>query len=274
MKLLPVLIAAQSFASLGVGVIVVMQTLSPPHGAAGPRRAVSAETPTSTSASPPGEAKHEGAAAEGDVVKALFAGNARFVADHPNEHHFVSERKALATGQHPRAMVLSCSDSRLPPELIFDQTLGELFVVRSAGNVADRIGLASLEYAAEHLGSKVLVVLGHEKCGAVTAAAKGGKMPTENLTALMDEISPSLTAIRARYQGDELVHFGVEANVAATADEVLDRSPVLKELVEKGELTVIQAVYDLGTGQVRLLAGPEHALAHVHASGGTKLAKE
>jgi carbonic anhydrase len=212
----------------------------------------------------PSAAAEHGATDPKAAVQSLFDGNGRFVSGHVRTHDFGTERKALTSGQHPKAIVLSCSDSRLPPELIFDQSLGEIFVVRSAGNVADAIGLASIEYAAEHLHTHVLVVLGHEKCGAVTAATQGGKMPTKNLEALMAEIGPSLDGLLGKYTGEELVHHGVEANVTATANEVLDRSPLLTKMVKEGELEVIQAVYDLDTGQVRELAGPDQAAAHVH----------
>lgn len=126
-------------------------------------------------------------------------------------------------------------------------------MVRSAGNVADKIGLASMEYAAEHLHVPVLLVLGHEKCGAVTAASTGDKMPTENLQALVDEIAPGLARLKARYQGPELVHHGVEANVTATANEVIERSPLLRKAVEEGHLLVVRAVYSLDDGRVRWL---------------------
>jgi carbonic anhydrase len=264
MKLLHAFVAAQSIAVIGVGAVVLVHTLKTPVVLSAVKHGRDDTTPRPKPGAKPEEAKKEAELTPPDVVKMLLAGNDRFVADHPSTHHFFTERKTLAGGQHPKAIVLSCSDSRLPPELIFDQSLGDLFVVRSAGNVADKIGIASMEYAAEHLGSKVLVVLGHEKCGAVTAAAKGGTMPTENLKALMDEISPSLKDLRGKYEGEELVHFGVEANVDMTADEVLDRSPLLRELVEKGELIIIQAVYDIDSGHVREVVGPEHALAHVH----------
>lgn len=219
-----------------------------------------------------GPAAHHGEAVAGKThenepkraLQSLLDGNERFVSSRVRAHNFASERKALVAGQHPKAIVLSCSDSRLPPELVFDQTLGELFVVRSAGNVADKIGLASIEYAAEHLHSRLLIVLGHEKCGAVTAAVKGGKMPTANLEALMQEIGPSLRGLKEKYSGDELVHWGVEANVAATADEILERSPLLSHLVKEGELQLVEAVYDLDNGQVRQLAGPNRAAPHAH----------
>ena len=279
MKALPVLVAVQSVMTTAIaGAVVYVSTQLAVPPPTRPRPAAHAQAGAAGhGAAPAGEARGghgeaKGAHAEGkgptpaEVSQALFAGNERFVGDHPAARSFAAERKALTQGQHPKAMVLSCSDSRLPPELIFDQSLGDLFVVRSAGNVADRIGLASLEYAAEHLGARVLVVLGHEKCGAVTAAAKGGAMPTENLTALMEEIGPSLRDLRGTYQGDELVHRGIAANVEQTADEVLDRSPLLKKLVAEGELEVLQAVYDLETGKVKQLSGPEHALRHARAA--------
>lgn len=272
MKVLPVLVAVQSVMTTAIaGAVVYVSTQLAVPPPTRPHTAAHAQAGAAGhGAAPAGEAKGGHGEGKGptpaEVSQALFAGNERFVSDHPAAHSYGAERKALTQGQHPKAMVLSCSDSRLPPELIFDQSLGDLFVVRSAGNVADRIGLASLEYAAEHLGARVLVVLGHEKCGAVTAAAKGGAMPTENLTALMEEIGPSLRDLRGTYQGDELVHRGIAANVEQTADEVLDRSPLLKKLVAEGELEVLQAVYDLETGKVKQLSGPEHALRHARAA--------
>lgn len=198
------------------------------------------------------------------AMHALFEGNGRFVSGQLVRHHFAAERRGLVAGQHPKAIVLSCSDSRLPPELIFDQTLGDLFVVRSAGNVLDRIELASMEYAAEHLHTRLLVVLGHERCGAVTAAVEGGPALTPNLQALMEELGPSIEGLRGKFTGELLVHQAVEANVEATADKLLDRSPLLSRLVKEGKLAVVEAVYDLETGRVRQLAGPERALAHLH----------
>jgi carbonic anhydrase len=187
-----------------------------------------------------------------DVVRGLLEGNARFRAGHPRTRDLVASRAQLAEGQHPGAIILSCSDSRVPPEMVFDQTLGDLFVVRVAGNVADTIALASIEYAAEHLHARVIVVLGHEKCGAVTAAATGAKMPSVHLQALVDEISPALLK-REPTPGAALVHQGVEANVAATAAELLERSPILKEEAHAGKLRIVMAVYDLASGEVRVL---------------------
>ena len=280
MKLLPMLIAVQSLGTVAVGGIVITRTSNPPtpphlrksigegptHPKGSPRSHVAKEAPAATPHAT--EAKETEKPKDGDAkgaVESLFEGNGRFVSGHVHTHDFGTERKALLKGQHPKAIVLSCSDSRLPPELVFDQTLGELFVVRSAGNVADTIGLASMEYAAEHLHTRVLVVLGHEKCGAITAASQGGKMPSPNLDALMLELGPSLEGLKGKYTDEELVHRGVEANVAATAGEILTRSPLLARLVKDGEITVIQAVYDLDSGQVRELPkSPPVVAAHVN----------
>jgi len=150
-------------------------------------------------------------------------------------------------------MVLTCADSRVPPELLFDRDLGELFVVRVAGNIADPAGIGSLEYAADHLGSKVLVVLGHEKCGAVTAALSGQEVPTESLKALVAELEPNLRDVPGTGTAPERVAAGVEANVRATVAEISETSPLLDGKAKKGELLVIPAVYDLASGKVRVL---------------------
>jgi carbonic anhydrase len=112
-------------------------------------------------------------------------GNKHFMAGKPRARDLVALRRSLVNGQHPKAVVLTCSDSRVPPELVFDQSLGDLFVVRSAGNVEDVIGVGSIEYAVENLGTTVLVILGHTRCGAVTAACSGEKMPSTGLQAIV-----------------------------------------------------------------------------------------
>jgi carbonic anhydrase len=120
----------------------------------------------------------------------LAQGNERFVNGKMLSHNYVSQRHALVGNQQPKVSVLSCSDSRVPPEILFDQGLGDLFVVRSAGNSADPLGTGSLEYAVEHLGSVVIVVLGHQSCGAVKAACSGEKMPSSNLEAVVEPVVP------------------------------------------------------------------------------------
>ena len=188
----------------------------------------------------------------------LMQGNRRFVAGKPQMLDLVSLRQALAKGQHPKAIVLSCSDSRVPPEILFDQNLGDLFVVRAAGNVADAIGLGSMEYAFEHLGSTILVVLGHTKCGAVTAACSEEKMPTSNLQALVDKISPAVARVKGSAKGDAFVEAAIRENVHESAVDVLAHSEVLRHGKEEGKLTVFEAEYQLDTGEVVRLNETQH----------------
>jgi carbonic anhydrase len=177
-------------------------------------------------------------------------GNQRFVAGKLRPRDVVSTRESLAKSQHPKAIVLSCSDSRVPPELVFDQTLGDLFVVRAAGNIAGPLGLASMEYAFDHLGSTVLVVLGHTKCGAVTAACSGEKMPTANLQAMVDQINPAVMKAKDSAKGDALIEAAIKENVHESAMNVLTHSEVLRHAKEQGKLAVFEAEYQLDTGKV------------------------
>lgn len=182
----------------------------------------------------------------------LMAGNGRFVAGKTHKHDVVSLRKKLASGQSPAAIILSCSDSRVGPELIFDQGLGDLFVVRTAGNVADPVALGSIEYAVDHLHSPVLVVLGHQKCGAVAAACSGDKMPSANLTAIVDKIAPAVSKAKSDSSGD-LVESAVKENVHQSAKDVLANSEIIRHAVESGKLRVVEAEYRLDTGEVTRL---------------------
>jgi carbonic anhydrase len=180
----------------------------------------------------------------------LMEGNQRFVMGKTKTVDLVALRQSLVKGQQPKVVVLACSDSRVSPEILFDKNLGELFVVRSAGNVADAIGVGSIEYAVEHLGSSVLVVLGHEKCGAVTAACSGDKMPTANLQAIVDKISPAVTRAKTHAKADELVEAAILDNVQQSAKDVVASSEVLQHFLHDGKLTVFEAVYQLGSGKV------------------------
>lgn len=194
-----------------------------------------------------------------DVVRRLLEGNERFVAGKLAACGKTTPelRQRLATGQAPRAIVISCSDSRLPPELVFDEEPGELFVVRVAGNTVDPIVLGSVEYAAEHLGSPLIVVLGHERCGAVTAAVDAGGNAVEgNIGALVAALAPAVE--KARKTGvttdkKELVERSMLANVALVAQSLTTRSPVLAHLVAERRLVIVGARYDLDDGKVRLV---------------------
>jgi len=180
----------------------------------------------------------------------LMDGNQRFVTGRMKPEHVISDRKSLINEQHPKVMTLSCSDSRVPPELIFDQPLGSLFEVRIAGNITGPLGLASMEYAFDHLGSTVLVVLGHTKCGAVTAACSGEKMPTPNLQAMVDQIEPAVTKMKQSATGDALIEAAIKENVHESAMNVVAQSEVLRRAKEQGKLTIIEAEYHLDTGRV------------------------
>jgi carbonic anhydrase len=183
----------------------------------------------------------------------LMEGNRRFVNGKTAAVNMVTLRQALAKGQAPKVVVLACSDSRVAPEILFDKNLGDLFVVRAAGNIADTIGVGSIEYAVEHLGSSVLVVLGHEKCGAVTAACSGDKMPTANLQAMVDKIAPAVTRAKTHASSDQLVEAATLENVHQSARDVLASSEVLQHFLHDGKLTVFEAVYKLDSGEVKLL---------------------
>jgi len=174
----------------------------------------------------------------------LEAGNQRFVGGQSSQHDYVAQRQALAKTQAPKVAVLGCADSRLSPELLFDKGLGDLFVVRNAGNSPDPIAIGSLEYAVEHLGSKVIVVLGHQSCGAVSAACSGEKMPTANLEAVVAPIAAACSA----HKGD--LTAAIKDHVHQSAQELVSHSPVLKHEVEEGKIKVIEAYYELDTGKV------------------------
>ncbi|HEY7305702.1 MAG TPA: carbonic anhydrase [Bryobacteraceae bacterium] len=178
-------------------------------------------------------------------------GNARYAGNkeqHPDET--LARRRELETAQHPLAVILSCSDSRVPPELIFDQGLGDLFVIRVAGNIVHDDELASIEYAVEHLHTKLIVVLGHEKCGAVTAAVQGAHDPG-HLKAVTSAIQPAVEDTR-NVSGDK-VHNCILANARRVALQIRGSEPVLRELVEKRSVKVVAADYALDSGKVTLL---------------------
>ena len=181
----------------------------------------------------------------------LVAGNRRFATGKSAPHDLQAQRESLTKTQHPQVAVLSCSDSRVPPELIFDAGLGDLFVVRSAGEDADAISIGSLEYAVEHLGSTVIVVMGHQSCGAVTAACSGGKPESANLEAVVSPIAPSCTKMdRAK---PETLDLAVRDHIHRVSQEILARSELLRKAAEERKISIIEAYYSLDTGEVTRL---------------------
>jgi carbonic anhydrase len=184
----------------------------------------------------------------------LMLGNQRFVAGERMDIDYQSRRAELTTSQHPFVTVITCSDSRVPPELLFDQGLGDIFTIRIAGNVVNEIDLGSVEYGVEHLHTPLLVVLGHESCGAVTAAVEGGA--EGNIDSIMKEIEPAVeTARKTNKTGTELVEEAVNENVKSVIDTILEESPVTKKLVDEGKLTIVGAKYFISTGEVEVLEG-------------------
>ena len=185
------------------------------------------------------------------AVAELSAGNAHHVAhryQHP--HKTAARQRQLTSGQHPHAEILSCSDSRVPPEVVFDQGLGDLFIVRVAGNVVADVELGSLEYGAAHLHVPLLVVLGHQHCGAVTAAVEGGEAEG-HIRALVDLLRPAVEKTRG-LPGDP-VENAVKANVELVVKQLRTSTPILAELVSHGKLKVVGAIYSLDTGKVTWL---------------------
>lgn len=184
----------------------------------------------------------------------LIQGNMRYVSGKLAVKNLGGKRRAdlVANGQKPFAVIVTCSDSRVPPEIIFDQGLGDLFVVRVAGNVVDPIALGSVEYGIEHLKAPLVVVMGHEKCGAVKATVDGGEAPG-SIGAIVKKIKPSaIKAKKSGAKGDALYEKTTDLNIKATMAEI-DKSPIIEELAEKGEVTVIGAKYSLTSGKVTFI---------------------
>lgn len=190
-----------------------------------------------------------------DPLAELKSGNRRFMEDHPAHPHQTRERlHALETGQHPIAVVISCSDSRVPPELVFDQGLGDLFVIRNAGNIVDDYELGSVEYAVEHLHTGLIVVLGHEGCGAIAAFKE------HKLDSVPNHIQHIIDYIKAEPEeqalNDNDFHYSdlaVEANIQHGVHVLQQSEPVLASAIARGEVRVVGGLYDMHTGEVRWL---------------------
>lgn len=191
-----------------------------------------------------------------EALARLKAGNERFAASKLQHPHQTPERRhELASSQEPFAVVLACADSRTAPEVIFDQGLGDIFDVRVAGNVVDAEVLGSIEYAVEHLGTRLVVVLGHERCGAIKAAretiAAKSKAPG-HIQSLVKAIAPAVEATK-----DADAEATARANALHVAHQLRESKPILKEMVEKGTVSVVAAHYDLDSGAVEFLKESE-----------------
>jgi carbonic anhydrase len=186
-----------------------------------------------------------------ESLNSLKNGNFRFVQGHPQHPRQQADRRdAVLAGQHPLAAILSCSDSRVPPEMLFDQGLGDLFVIRTAGHVADDAVLGSLEYAVEHLHVPLVIVMGHSRCGAVTAAVSG-EASAGHITCVIERIAPAVEISRS-LGGDPLAQ-AIDAHIDLTVQRIQTSQPILTEFIAEGQLTVLGARYDLETGKVVFL---------------------
>ncbi|NJC87423.1 MAG: carbonic anhydrase [Desulfuromonas sp.] len=191
------------------------------------------------------------------ALQKLADGNQRYVQQQMTGTKLcaLSERQKLAGSQAPYAIILSCSDSRVPPELIFDEGLGEIFVVRVAGNVVDPIILGSIEYAAEHLGSPLVMVLGHERCGAVKATVETNGKAEGNIGSIVSAIAPALKASPKNDDKALFVEGVVNENIKLVKNSLTAKSKVLAELAKEGKLKIVTAKYDLDDGKVTVIDG-------------------
>ena len=198
----------------------------------------------------------------------LREGNQRFVSGVGSRAALASEslRRELATGQEPFAIVLGCSDSRVPAEIVFDQGLGDLFVIRVAGNIVAASQVGSVEFAASRFGTRLVVVLGHSQCGAILATLEELQQPTghqsRNLQSIVDRVRPAVSELLAtelRHDLPSLVQQAVRANIRASADHLRHGSDILERLIADDGLLVVGAEYSLETGLVEFFDGVPNA---------------
>ena len=203
-----------------------------------------------------------------EALERLREGNRRFVADDRNGDTLITRtrRDELATRQEPFAIILGCSDSRVPAEIVFDQGLGDLFVIRVAGNIVASSQVGSVEFAAARFGTRLVVVLGHSQCGAILATLEELQRPTgtqsRNLRSIVDRVRPSVQALLAtdlRHDQDALVREGVRANIRVSANHLRHGSELLEQLIQSDRLLVVGAEYSLETGVVDFFDGTPSA---------------
>lgn len=184
-----------------------------------------------------------------EALQELKDGNKRFINDKRMVRNYKSEISATSGDQHPHSLILSCLDSRITPELLFDQGIGDLFVARVAGNVEDPNILGSMEFATKVKGVKLIVVMGHNKCGAVKGAIDNAELG--NLTQLVDQIKPAIKGDKSK--PDEMLDETAKNNVKMTISDILKYSPVISELHAKGAVKIVGAYYDLTSGVVTFM---------------------
>jgi carbonic anhydrase len=199
-----------------------------------------------------------------DAIQRLQEGNIRFQLNVRGPEAFLtqSRRQELQNDQHPFAIILGCADSRVPAEIVFDQGLGDLFVIRIAGNIVAPSGIGSVEFAASRFGTRLVVVLGHSRCGAVSATLEELRRPTENqspnLRSIVDRVRPSVEALLAtepHRDFDSIVKDAVRANIRASVRNLRKGSEILEHMIQDGSLTIVGAEYSLETGVVDFFDG-------------------
>jgi carbonic anhydrase len=190
------------------------------------------------------------------VLQMLKSGNQRFVSGTITSRNHSAQVRDAASGQFPKAMILSCVDSRIPVEDVFDRGIGDIFVARVAGNFENTDILGSMEFATKVSGAKLVLVMGHESCGAVKAAIDQVKLG--NITEMLENIQPAVAAL-SDYNGDqisanpEFVHLVTEKNVRISMDDIRKRSPILKEMEDQGQIKIVGALYDMQSGVIEFL---------------------
>jgi len=185
------------------------------------------------------------------ALQRLLDGNARFVAGHPEHpNQTVARRVEVSGGQAPFAVILTCSDSRVSPEFYFDQGLGDLFVVRDAGNTLNDHVIGSIEYAVEHLHASIILVVGHEKCGAVAAAIAGGRAEGR-IGTIIEAIRPAVR--ESRNQAGDKTDNAIRSNARLAAKSLMVTAPIISHAVQTGQIKIFAARYDLASGRVELL---------------------
>ncbi len=194
------------------------------------------------------------------ILEDLLKGNERYVSDQLLKRDLPKQISSTTKGQYPKAVVLACIDSRVPVEYIFDQGIGDIFVVRVAGNIEDEALLGSMEYGLGVAGSKLLMVLGHENCGAVKSAIKKVDVGSKNVTSLLNEIEPAINATKGERDVKDKAYFDavVKNNVHKTIDDIRDRSSMIKKLEDEGKVKIVGAYYSLKDGKVSILENDAH----------------
>jgi len=186
-----------------------------------------------------------------EAIQKLIEGNKRFInlkLIHPNQNS--SRCAEVLQGQKPFAVIVGCSDSRIPPEIIFDQGIGDLFIIRTAGNIVDDIAIGSIEYAVDHLGVQLVVVMGHGKCGAVTATVQGGEA-RGCISCILNNITPAVE--KAKKQSGDLINNAIRNNIDIVVKKLASSKPILSESIDKGKLKIIGAYYNIESRAVEIV---------------------